>query len=51
MKTELLEGKSASEVSDIWMTYHEGKDKTHGLIMLGKDSLDVLERAKQWYVF
>eukprot|EP00566_Odontella_aurita_P023904 CAMPEP_0113534510 /NCGR_PEP_ID=MMETSP0015_2-20120614/5196_1 /TAXON_ID=2838 /ORGANISM="Odontella" /LENGTH=214 /DNA_ID=CAMNT_0000433673 /DNA_START=238 /DNA_END=879 /DNA_ORIENTATION=+ /assembly_acc=CAM_ASM_000160 len=47
MKTELLEGKSASEVSDIWMTYHEGKDKTHGLIMLGKDSLDVLERAKQ----
>lgn len=47
MKTELLEGKSASEVSDIWMTYHEGKDRTHGLIMSGKESADVLERAKE----
>lgn len=47
MKTELLEGKSASEVSDIWMTYHEGKDNTHGIIMSGKESADVLKHAKE----
>uniref|UniRef100_A0A7S2EBW8 ATP synthase mitochondrial F1 complex assembly factor 1 n=1 Tax=Trieres chinensis TaxID=1514140 RepID=A0A7S2EBW8_TRICV len=45
MKTELLEGKSASEVTDIWMTYHEGKDRTHGLVIDGEDTKKILSRA------
>ena len=50
MKIELLEGKSAAEVSDIWMTYHEDKDRTYGLVLEGKGSEEILTRAAKWCV-
>jgi hypothetical protein len=32
------------------MTYHEGKEKVHGLILDGNVGKRVLGRAAQWYV-
>eukprot|EP00586_Coscinodiscus_wailesii_P009676 CAMPEP_0172509736 /NCGR_PEP_ID=MMETSP1066-20121228/222595_1 /TAXON_ID=671091 /ORGANISM="Coscinodiscus wailesii, Strain CCMP2513" /LENGTH=233 /DNA_ID=CAMNT_0013288359 /DNA_START=173 /DNA_END=874 /DNA_ORIENTATION=+ len=47
MKTELLEGKSKSEVSDIWMTYHEEKEDMLGMVISGKEGETILKRASQ----
>ena len=35
MKTELLEDKSKTEISDIWMSYHETKERVHGIAIDG----------------
>lgn len=48
LKTELLHDKSATEISDMWMTYHEGKEKVHGIVMDGKGGKSLLSRAAQW---
>lgn len=48
LKTELLQDKSAIEVSDMWMTYHEGKENVHGIVMDGKKGRSLLSRAAQW---
>ena len=46
VKKELLEDKTAAEVSDIWYTYHEEKENVHGIILSGSDGEKVLKRAK-----
>ena len=48
LKTELLHDKSTTEISDMWMTYHEGKEKVHGIVMDGKRGKSLLSRAAQW---
>lgn len=35
MKTELLEDKSSTEISDIWLSYHETKERVHGIVIDG----------------
>ena len=45
MKTELLEDKTKSEISDIWMAYHEEKERVHGTIVSGEEGKLILERA------
>lgn len=50
LKKELLEDKTAAEVSDIWYTYHEERDNVHGLILSGQDGKQVLSRAAEWCV-
>jgi len=34
--------------SDMWMTYHEGKEKVHGLTLYKGKGSSILERAAQW---
>ena len=48
LKTELLQDKSSTEISDMWMTYHEGKEKVHGIVMDGKKGRSLLSKAAQW---
>ena len=45
MKTELIDGKNKTEISDIWMTYHENKERVHGGIVSGEEGKLILERA------
>lgn len=45
MKKEMVEDKSATEVADIWYTYHENKENVHGLVLKGETSKDLLKRA------
>ena len=45
LKTELIEGKNKAEISDIWMTYHENKERVHGCIASGEQGKLILERA------
>ncbi|EED94756.1 hypothetical protein THAPSDRAFT_261387 [Thalassiosira pseudonana CCMP1335] len=47
LKTELIEGKTKSEIQDLWLTYHEGKEKIHGLSLDGAKAKTVLSRAAQ----
>eukprot|EP00571_Detonula_confervacea_P002067 CAMPEP_0172324518 /NCGR_PEP_ID=MMETSP1058-20130122/51563_1 /TAXON_ID=83371 /ORGANISM="Detonula confervacea, Strain CCMP 353" /LENGTH=302 /DNA_ID=CAMNT_0013040813 /DNA_START=86 /DNA_END=994 /DNA_ORIENTATION=+ len=47
LKTELLEGKSHAEICDMWMTYHEGKEKVHGLLLDEAKGKSILARAAQ----
>ena len=47
LKTELIEGKNKAEISDIWMTYHENKERVHGGILSGKSGVKILERAEK----
>jgi len=48
LKVELLKDKSNTEISDMWMTYHEGKEKVHGIVMDGKKGRNLLSKAAQW---
>ena len=48
MKMELLQDKSATEISDLWMTHHEGKEKVHGIAIDGKKGRSLLSRAAEW---
>jgi len=48
VKKDLLEGKTAAEVSDIWYSYHEERDNVHGIILSGTDGETVLSRAAKW---
>eukprot|EP00956_Cyclotella_meneghiniana_P012991 scaffold18576_cov51-Cyclotella_meneghiniana.AAC.5 len=47
LKVEQIKDKSKVEVSDIWMAYHEGKEKVHGMILDGSVGKSVLARAAQ----
>jgi len=47
MKVDLLQDKSNTEISDVWMTYHEGKEKVHGIVMDGKKGRNLLSKAAQ----
>ncbi|KAL7455696.1 hypothetical protein ACHAWC_007230, partial [Mediolabrus comicus] len=40
-------GKSVTEISDLWMTYHEGKDNVHGIVMEGEKGKSLLAKAAQ----
>ena len=51
LKVEQIKDKSKVEVSDLWMAYHEGKEKVHGMILDGSIGKSVLARAAQWCVF
>jgi len=46
MKTELLEGKSKEEVSDIWMSYHADKKGVLASTIDVNDSIKVIDRAE-----
>ena len=48
LKIEQIQDKSKVEISDLWMTYHEGKEKVHGLILDGDVGKSILARAAQW---
>lgn len=50
IKLDLIQDKSKAEVSDIWLTYHEEKERVHGDILSGKDGLSILDRAEKKYV-
>lgn len=50
VKKELLDDKTAAEVSDIWYTYHEEREGVHGIVMSGSEGKTVLERASKWCV-
>lgn len=47
MKVELLKDKSKSEISDIWLSYHESKERVQGSVLPGKEGLSILERSKK----
>jgi len=51
MKTELIEGKNKAEISDIWLSYHEDKERVHGTIVSGKQGKLILERAGKMKFF
>ena len=51
LKVEQIQDKTKVEVSDLWMTYHEGKEKVHGLVLDGATGKSILTRAAQWYGF
>eukprot|EP00554_Chaetoceros_debilis_P012036 CAMPEP_0194117630 /NCGR_PEP_ID=MMETSP0150-20130528/32151_1 /TAXON_ID=122233 /ORGANISM="Chaetoceros debilis, Strain MM31A-1" /LENGTH=211 /DNA_ID=CAMNT_0038808739 /DNA_START=112 /DNA_END=747 /DNA_ORIENTATION=+ len=51
IKTELLEDKTKSEIADIWMAYHEEKDRVHGTIVSGEEGKLILERAGKMKFF
>jgi ATP11 protein len=45
LKKEMVQDKTATEISDIWYTYHEGKENVHGIILEGDVGKPLLERA------
>lgn len=47
LKTELLQDKSKTEISDIWVAYHEEKKDVHGTILNGEQGVKLLERAEK----
>jgi hypothetical protein len=47
LQKEKVQGLSSSEISDLWMTYHEPKVGVHGIVRPGEDGLKLLQRAKQ----
>lgn len=49
VKKELLEDKTAAEVSDIWYSYHEERENVHGIILSGSEGKTVLSRAAEWW--
>lgn len=46
LKKDMVEGKTPTEISDLWYTYHEGKENVHGLVLNGKETESLLVRAK-----
>ena len=46
--TNLLFACFVHTQSDLWMTYHEGKEKVHGLTLDEAKGKSVLSRAAQW---
>lgn len=46
LKKELVEDKTRTEISEMWYSYHEGKDNVHGLVFKGKETESILTRAK-----
>jgi len=47
MKLEMVEDKSSKDVEDLWLSFHEGRERTHGLVLNGKRCRSVLARAAQ----
>lgn len=45
MKIDLIEGKSKTEISNLWMTYHENKERVHGCFLSGDEGQNILSRA------
>ncbi|KAL3922971.1 MAG: hypothetical protein SGILL_001919 [Bacillariaceae sp.] len=45
LKKDLVDDKSATEISDMWYSYHEGKENVHGIVLGGKAAAPLLERA------
>eukprot|EP00536_Pseudo-nitzschia_multiseries_P005991 jgi/Psemu1/303772/fgenesh1_kg.122_\ len=46
LKRELTQDKTRTEISEMWYTYHEGKENVHGLVLKGKEAEALLTRAK-----
>jgi len=51
MKTELLDDKSKAEVCDLWMTYHENKERVHGTTVTGEEGKNIIDRAEKMKFF
>jgi len=47
LKVELLEEKSSTDITDLWMTFHEEKDNVHGWALESDEAKTVLTRAAQ----
>mmetsp|Transcript_26650 Transcript_26650/g.37555 ORF Transcript_26650/g.37555 Transcript_26650/m.37555 type:complete len:215 (+) Transcript_26650:114-758(+) len=47
VKLDLLEGKTAEEVTEIWKSYHDTKENVHGFVVEGKEGKSILSRAAQ----
>ncbi|KAG7369847.1 ATP11 protein [Nitzschia inconspicua] len=45
LKKDLVKDKTPTEISDLWYTYHEGKENVHGIILDGNVAPSLLERA------
>ena len=45
LKKELIEDKTRTEISDLWFTYHESKENIIGLVLDGKEVVNLLPRA------
>jgi len=45
LKKELVEDKSKTEVSDLWYSYHEGKENVLGLVLGGTETKALIPRA------
>jgi len=48
LKVDLLDDKNENEVKDIWLSYHEGKENMHGVVIPGERANSVLSRASEW---
>lgn len=51
MKIDLIEGKSKTEISNLWMTYHENKERVHGCFLSGDEGQNILSRAHKMKFF
>jgi hypothetical protein len=47
MKTDLIEVKDKIEISDIWLTYHESKERVVGSVVSGEKGKLIVERAEK----
>jgi len=45
LKKELVEDKTKTEISELWYSYHEGKDNVLGLVLGGKEAKALIPRA------
>lgn len=45
LKKELVEDKSKTEISELWYSYHEGKENVIGLVLGGKEAKPLIPRA------
>jgi hypothetical protein len=46
LKKDLVAEKTGSEVSDLWYSYHDGKEDVIGLTLKGPDGRKIVERAR-----
>mmetsp|Transcript_23516 Transcript_23516/g.65269 ORF Transcript_23516/g.65269 Transcript_23516/m.65269 type:complete len:228 (+) Transcript_23516:151-834(+) len=46
LKKELVGDKTPTEISEMWYSYHEGKNNVHGLVLKGNETESLLTRAK-----
>ena len=47
LKKDLVDEKPATEISDMWYSYHEGKENVHGVVLGGQAAESLLSRAEE----
>eukprot|EP00533_Pseudo-nitzschia_delicatissima_P006192 CAMPEP_0116099498 /NCGR_PEP_ID=MMETSP0327-20121206/11794_1 /TAXON_ID=44447 /ORGANISM="Pseudo-nitzschia delicatissima, Strain B596" /LENGTH=213 /DNA_ID=CAMNT_0003591367 /DNA_START=228 /DNA_END=869 /DNA_ORIENTATION=- len=45
LKKELVQDKTKTEISDLWYSFHEGKENVIGLVLDGKEAKSLIPRA------